>query len=44
MQLKNLQQVGEWAKGYYKRLLKLINYLQIKATIIFLTIIFRVGL
>jgi hypothetical protein len=41
MQLKNLQQqVGEWVEFYYERLLKLANYLQVKATNVFLTSIF----
>jgi hypothetical protein len=42
MRLKNLQQeVGELVKVYYEHLLKLANYLQVKATNAFLTTIFR---
>jgi hypothetical protein len=37
MLLRNLQQqVGEWVEVYYERLLKLANYLQVKATNVFL--------
>jgi hypothetical protein len=44
MQLKNLQQVSEWVEIYYKRLLKLTNWLQVKATNVFFTTSFKVGL
>jgi len=41
MQLRNFQQqVYEWVEVHYKRLLKLTNYLQVKATNVFLTTIF----
>jgi thiamine phosphate synthase YjbQ (UPF0047 family) len=42
MQLKNLhQKVGKWVEVYYKCLLKLVKCLQVKATNVFLIIIFR---
>jgi hypothetical protein len=42
MQLKNLhQKVGKWVEVYYKCLLKLVNCLQVKATDVFLIIIFK---
>jgi hypothetical protein len=45
MQLRTFQQqIDEWVEIYYKCLLKFINYLQIKATNVILTMIFRVGL
>jgi hypothetical protein len=45
MQLKNLQQkIGEHVEAYYEHLLKLANYLQVKATNVFLTTIFKAGL
>jgi hypothetical protein len=45
MQLRNFQQqVGERIKVYYKCLLKLVNYLQMKAINVFLTSIFRTSL
>ncbi len=40
MQWRNFQQqVGEWIEVYYERLLKPANYLQVKATDVFLTTI-----
>jgi hypothetical protein len=45
MQLKNFQQqVDEQIEIYYKRLLKLVNRLQVKAIDVFFTIISRAGL
>jgi hypothetical protein len=45
MQQRNLQQqVGERVEVYYDRLLKLANYLQVKATNVFLITIFIVNL
>ncbi len=45
MQLRNLQQqVGKWVKVYYECLLKLANCLQVKATDVFLTTIFKTHL
>ncbi len=40
MQLRNLQQLGERIEVYYECLLKLVNYLQVKAIDVFLTTIF----
>jgi len=40
MQQRNLQQVDERIKVCYQRLLKLVNYLQVKAIVVFLTTIF----
>ncbi len=40
MQWRNLQQVSERVEIYYERLLKLVNYLQVKATDVFLTLLF----
>jgi hypothetical protein len=39
-----MQQVGEWVKVCYEHLLKLANYLQMKAIDVFLTIIFKSSL
>jgi len=45
MQQRNLQQqIGEWVEVFYGRLLKLANNLQVKATDVFLIIIFIVDL
>jgi hypothetical protein len=44
MQLRNLQQVGEQVEVYYEHLLKLTNYLQVKAIYVFFTIIFKENL
>jgi hypothetical protein len=44
MQLKNLQQVDEWVEVYYKHLLKVTNYLQVKAINVFFTTTFRIRL
>jgi len=45
MQLRNIQQqVSKPVEVYYGGLLKLANYLQVKATYVFLITIFRVGL
>jgi hypothetical protein len=45
MQLKNLQQqVGEWVEVYYEHLLQLANCLLVRATYVFLTNVFKVGL
>jgi alkylhydroperoxidase/carboxymuconolactone decarboxylase family protein YurZ len=45
MQLKNLhQKVSKWVELYYKCSLKLVNCLQVKATNVFLIIIFRTSL
>jgi hypothetical protein len=44
IQLRNFQQVGERIEVYYERLLKLVNYLQVKTTNVFLITIFKVGL
>jgi hypothetical protein len=44
MQWKNLQQVSEHVEIYYERLLKLVNYLQVKATNVFLITIFITNL
>jgi hypothetical protein len=40
MQLRNLQQLGERIEVYYECPLKFVNYLQVKATDVFLTTIF----
>ncbi len=40
MQLRNLRQLGERIEVYYECSLKLVNYLQVKATDVFLTTIF----
>jgi hypothetical protein len=40
MQQRNLQQVDEQIEVYYQRLLKLVNYLQVKVIDVFLTTIF----
>jgi len=43
--LKTLQQqVGEWVEVYYECLLKFVNCLQMKATNVFFTTIFRASL
>jgi hypothetical protein len=44
MQWKNLQQVSEWVEIYYECLLKLVNFLQVKATNVFLITIFIANL
>jgi hypothetical protein len=45
MQLWNIQQqIIERVEVYYERLLKLIDCLHVKATYVFLTTVFRVGL
>ncbi len=45
VQLKNLQQeVSEQLEIYYKCLLKLTNWLQMKATNVFFTTSFKIGL
>jgi hypothetical protein len=44
MELRNFQQVGEQVEIYYEHLLKLANCLQVRATNVFLTTIFRAGL
>jgi hypothetical protein len=45
MQLRTFQQqVGEWVEVYFKHLVKLVNYLQVKAINLFLITIFRAGL
>jgi hypothetical protein len=45
MLLRNLQQqVGEWVEVYYEHFKKLINYLQVKVTNVFLRTIFRAHL
>jgi hypothetical protein len=42
MQLWNIQQqIAKRVEVYYEHLLKLTNYLQVKATNVFLTTIFR---
>jgi hypothetical protein len=38
------QQIVEHVEVYYEHLLKLANCLQIRATCVFLTIVFKVGL
>jgi hypothetical protein len=43
--MRNIQQqIVEHVKVYYERTLKLANYLQVRTTFVFFTIIFRVGL
>jgi hypothetical protein len=44
MQLQNIQQTIERVEVYYEHLLKLINCLHVKATYVFLTIIFKASL
>jgi len=45
MQMQNIQQqIVECVKVYYEHLLKLINYLHVKPTDVFFTIVFRAGL
>jgi hypothetical protein len=45
MQLCNIQQqIVKHVEVYYERLLKLVNYLQLRTTYVFLTTIFKVGL
>jgi hypothetical protein len=44
MQLRNIQQIAEHVEVYYECMLKLTNYLQVRATIVFLTIVFKVTL
>ncbi len=44
MQLWNIQQTTEHVEVYYKCLLKLTNYLTVKARNVFLTIVFKAGL
>jgi len=44
MRLKNLQQVSEWVEVYYKRLLKLANFFQVKVIDVFFTTNFKLGL
>jgi hypothetical protein len=44
MQLRNFQQVVKWVEVYYEHLLQLTNWLQVKATNVFFTSIFRASL
>ncbi len=42
--MQNIQQIVKHVEVYYECLLKLTNYLQVKATNVFLTTVFKVGL
>jgi hypothetical protein len=44
MWLQDIQQTAECVEVYYECLLKLTNYLKVRATNVFLTIVFKAGL